>query len=132
MSNNFEKVDKNKIIPINKRRNNIKITPKKMLVLVLVFLIVFTILLGRVAWIQFVDGAWLKEKEYSQSTSSTLISAKRGTIYDSTGKALAVSVEVDTVSVNPELIKAKGKDGQSDEEATEEVNTTEEEIDGIE
>ena len=121
MSNNFEKVDKNKIIPINKRRNNIKITPKKMLVLVLVFLIVFTILLGRVAWIQFVDGAWLKEKEYSQSTSSTLISAKRGTIYDSTGKALAVSVEVDTVSVNPELIKAKGKDGQSDEEATEEL-----------
>ena len=121
MSNNFEKVDKNKIIPINKRRNNIKITPKNMLVLVLVFLIVFTILLGRVAWIQFVDGAWLKEKEYSQSTSSTLISAKRGTIYDSTGKALAVSVEVDTVSVNPELIKAKGKDGQSDEEATEEL-----------
>ena len=121
MSNNFEKVDKNKIIPINKRRNNIKITPKKMLVLVLVFLIVFTILLGRVAWIQFVDGAWLKEKEYSQSTSSTLISAKRGTIYDSTGKALAVSVEVDTVSVNPELIKAKGKDGQSDDEATEEL-----------
>ena len=121
MSNNFEKVDKNKIIPINKRRNNIKIKPKKMLVLVLVFLIVFTILLGRVAWIQFVDGAWLKEKEYSQSTSSTLISAKRGTIYDSTGKALAVSVEVDTVSVNPELIKAKGKDGKSDEEATEEL-----------
>lgn len=122
MSNNFEKVDKNKVIPINKKRNNnIKITPKKMLVLALVFIVVFTILLGRVAWIQFVDGAWLKEKEYSQSTSSTLISAKRGTIYDSTGKALAVSVEVDTVSVNPELIKAKGKDGKSDEEATEEL-----------
>ena len=122
MSNNFEKVDKNKVIPINKKRNNnIKITPKKMLVLALVFIVVFTILLGRVAWIQFIDGAWLKEKEYSQSTSSTLISAKRGTIYDSTGKALAVSVEVDTVSVNPELIKAKGKDGKSDEEATEEL-----------
>lgn len=122
MSNNFEKVDKNKVIPINKKRNNnIKITPKKMLILALVFIVVFTILLGRVAWIQFIDGAWLKEKEYSQSTSSTLISAKRGTIYDSTGKALAVSVEVDTVSVNPELIKAKGKDGKSDEEATEEL-----------
>lgn len=122
MSNNFEKVDKNKVIPINKKRNNnIKITPKKMLVLALVFIVVFTILLGRVAWIQFIDGAWLKEKEYSQSTSSTLISAKRGTIYDSTGKALAVSVEVDTVSVNPELIKAKGKDGKSDEETTEEL-----------
>ncbi len=122
MSNKFEKVDKNKVIPIDKKRNNnIKITPKKMFILAIVFMLVFVILLGRVAWIQFVDGEWLKEKEYSQSTSSTLISAKRGTIYDSTGKALAVSVEVDTISVNPEYIKAKGKDGQSDEEATEEL-----------
>ena len=122
MSNKFEKVDKNKVIPINRRRNNnIKITPKKAIALVFTLMVVFSILLGRVAWIQFVDGEWLKEKEYSQSTSSTLISAKRGTIYDSTGKALAVSVEVDTISVNPEYIKAKGKDGQSDEEATEEL-----------
>ena len=122
MSNKFEKVDKNKVIPIDKKRNNnIKITPKKMFILAIVFMLVFVILLGRVAWIQFVDGEWLKEKEYSQSTSSTLISAKRGTIYDSTGKALAVSVEVDTISVNPEYIKAKGKDGRSDEEATEEL-----------
>ena len=122
MSNKFEKVDKNKIIPIkNKKLNNIKISSKKMFALAIVFILLFTLLLGRIAWIQFVDGAWLKEKEYSQSTSSTLISAKRGTIYDSTGKALAISVEVDTISVNPELIKAKGKDGQSDEEATEEL-----------
>ena len=122
MSKKFEKVDKKKEKPIDKKRNNnIKITPKKMFILAIVFMLVFVILLGRVAWIQFVDGEWLKEKEYSQSTSSTLISAKRGTIYDSTGKALAVSVEVDTISVNPEYIKAKGKDGQSDEEATEEL-----------
>ena len=92
-----------------------------MLALAIAFIVLFTLLLGRVAWLQFVDGPWLKEKEYSQSTSSSLISAKRGTIYDSGGKALAVSVEVDTISVNPELIKAKGKDGKSDEEATEEL-----------
>ena len=122
MSNKFEKIDKNKIIPINKKKtNNIKISPKKMLALAIAFIVLFTLLLGRVAWLQFVDGPWLKEKEYSQSTSSSLISAKRGTIYDSGGKALAVSVEVDTISVNPELIKAKGKDGKSDEEATEEL-----------
>lgn len=122
MSNKFEKIDKNKVIPINKKKtNNIKISPKKMLALAIAFIVLFTLLLGRVAWLQFVDGPWLKEKEYSQSTSSSLISAKRGTIYDSGGKALAVSVEVDTISVNPELIKAKGKDGKSDEEATEEL-----------
>ena len=39
-------------------------------------MLIFIILLGRVAWLQFVEGEWLKKKEYSQSTSSTLISAK--------------------------------------------------------
>ena len=122
MSDKFEKVNKNKIIPIkNKKQNNIKISPKKMFALAIIFIFLFFSLLGRIAWIQFVDGEWLKEKEYSQSTSSSLISAKRGTIYDSMGKALAISVEVDTISVNPGLIKAKGKEGQSDEEATEEL-----------
>lgn len=116
MSKKFEKVKKSKIIPINR-----KISLKKYLGLVITLLLVFVILLSRVAWLQFVDGDWLKEKEYSQSTSSSLISAKRGTIYDSTGKALAISVEVDTISVNPSYIKAKGKNGQTDEQATEEL-----------
>ena len=116
MSKKFEKIKKSKIIPINR-----KISLKKYLGLVITLLLVFVILLSRVAWLQFVDGDWLKEKEYSQSTSSSLISAKRGTIYDSTGKALAISVEVDTISVNPSYIKAKGKNGQTDEQATEEL-----------
>ena len=122
MANNFKKVDKNNIVSINKKRgNNVKLTSKKLFILAIVFICIFVLLLGRVGWLQFVEGDWLREKEYSQSTSSTLISAKRGTIYDSTGKALAVSVEVDTISVNPSYIKAKGKDGKSDEEATEEL-----------
>lgn len=122
MANNFKKVDKNNIVSINKKRgNNVKLTSKKLFILAIVFICIFVLLLGRVGWLQFVEGDWLREKEYSQSTSSTLISAKRGTIHDSTGKALAVSVEVDTISVNPSYIKAKGKDGKSDEEATEEL-----------
>ena len=122
MSDNFRKVNKNNVVSINKKKvNNVKITPKKLFILAIVFIFIFAVLLGRVGWLQFVDGDWLREKEYSQSTSSTLISAKRGTIYDATGKALAVSVEVDTISVNPSYIKAKGKDGKTDEEATEEL-----------
>lgn len=122
MPNKFEKVKKDNIVSINSKKiKSIKISPKKLFALAIVFILVFTLLLGRVGWLQFVDGEWLKEKEYSQSTSSSLISAKRGTIYDVTGKALAISVEVDTISVNPSYIKAKGKNGKNDEEATEEL-----------
>ena len=120
MSNKFEKTNKNNVVSINSQRQ-IKINPKRLFMTGITIIIVFIILLVRVAWLQFVDGEELKRREYSQSTSSTLISAKRGTIYDSTGKALAISVDVDTISVNPEYIKAKGKDGKSDEEATDEL-----------
>lgn len=120
MSNKFEKTKKNNVVSINSQRQ-IKINPKRLFWTGVTIIIVFVILLVRVGWLQFVDGEELKRREYSQSTSSTLISAKRGTIYDSTGKALAISVDVDTISVNPEYIKAKGKDGKSDEEATDEL-----------
>ena len=123
MSNKFKRVPRNKknnVVSINSQKQ-IKISPKKMFILGIVLILIFAFLLGRVGWLQFVDGEELKRREYSQSTSSTLISAKRGTIYDSTGKALAISVDVDTISVNPEYITAKGKDGQSDEEATDEL-----------
>jgi len=120
MSNKFEKTNKNNVVSINSQRQ-IKINIKRILIVFGVILLIFVLLLGRVGWLQFVDGEELKRREYSQSTSSTLISAKRGTIYDSTGKALAISVDVDTISVNPSYIKAKGKDGKSDEEATDEL-----------
>ena len=120
MSNKFEKTKKNNVVSINSQRQ-IKINPRRLFWTGVTIIIVFVILLVRVGWLQFVDGEELKRREYSQSTSSTLISAKRGTIYDSTGKALAISVDVDTISVNPEYIKAKGKDGKSNEEATDEL-----------
>ena len=120
MSNKFEKTNKNNVVSINSQKQFI-IKLKRMLIVFGFILLIFVILLGRVGWLQFVDGEELKRREYSQSTSSTLISAKRGTIYDSTGKALAISVDVDTISVNPSYIKAKGKDGKSDEEATDEL-----------
>ena len=82
--------------------------------------IVFIALVARIGAIQFIDGTWLKERAYSQSTSSTVVSAKRGTIYDSNGKALAISAEVDTVSVNPEYLVVKEK-GEVNQEKTQEL-----------
>lgn len=67
-------------------------------------------LLVRIGWIQFVDGAHYKELAYKQQTIDREISPKRGTIYDSTGKALATSASVDTVSINPNFISDKNKE----------------------
>ena len=67
-------------------------------------------LLGRLAWIMFVKGGTYKESAYNQQTSDRVISPKRGTIYDSTGKQLAISASVDTVSINPNLIADENKE----------------------
>lgn len=78
-----------------------------------IFLILILLLVCRIFWLQFIDGSFLKERAYKQITANRVLSPKRGTIYDSTGKALAVSSEVDTISVNPSLIAVK-----NDAEAT--------------
>ena len=78
-----------------------------------IFLILILLLVFRIFWLQFIDGSSLKERAYKQITANRVLSPKRGTIYDSTGKALAVSSEVDTISVNPSLIAVK-----NDAEAT--------------
>ncbi len=113
-----KQMSNSKIVPINKKNKiYIKVSGKKLILLLIVLLILFSLLIVRIGYIQFIQGAWLKEREYKQSTSNTVISAKRGTIYDANGKALAISAAVDTVSVNPEYINVK-KDGVIDKEET--------------
>ena len=84
----------------------------------IVFIIIFILLICRIGWIQIVQGAELEEQMHRQLTASKTISPKRGTIYDSTGKALAISARVDTVSINPEKFVVKDDDGDIDEEKT--------------
>lgn len=72
-----------------------------------IFLILILLLVFRIFWLQFIDGDSLKEQAYKQITANRVLSPKRGTIYDSTGKALAVSSEVDTISISPSLISVK-------------------------
>ena len=103
-----------------KNRNAMRVSGKRMILILVLLIFLFVILIGRIAYIQFVQGAWLKQREYSQSTSNTVISARRGTIYDSNGKALAISAAVDTVSINPEYINIK-EDGVINKEKTKEL-----------
>ncbi|MBR3162644.1 MAG: PASTA domain-containing protein [Clostridia bacterium] len=90
-----------KISSVTRKKSNLKM---KILLVFIVFILAS--LLGRIAWLQFVDGNFLREQAYSQQTINQIISPKRGNIYDSTGKTLATSAQVDTVTINPKKIKA--------------------------
>lgn len=91
-NNHNKKVSVDKVTPdVVKRLNSIKIIAALLLL----------ILIGRLFWIEIIQGAEYKEMAYKHQTINRIISPKRGTIYDSTGKALAVSSRVDTVTINP-------------------------------
>ena len=84
---------------------------KKMKNALFVDLFVFVLFTIRLAYIQFVWGAELSEKAWEQQSQSRSITAKRGTIYDSTGKyILAENSSVESISINPTNIPQEIKD----------------------
>ena len=89
--------------------------------MLIAFFVVFIILVGRLGWLQIVQGADLREDMYRQLTASKTISPKRGTIYDSTGKALAISAQVDTVSIDPTRIVVDNEDEKIAEAMTKQL-----------
>lgn len=78
---------------------------KKLRIFMLFAIGLFIILILRIAWIEFIDGDEYKSEMNSQLSTSKVISTKRGKIYDTNGKALAISAKVDTVTINPNLIQ---------------------------
>ena len=84
---------------------------KKMRNALFIVTLIFVLLTARLSYIQFVWGVELSEKASSQQSQSRTITAKRGTIYDSTGKyILAVSSSVEAVTVNPTNIAEENKE----------------------
>lgn len=80
------------------------------------------LLVFRIAFIQFIQGSDLKQQMYNQLITNRTISPKRGTIYDSTGKALAISANVDTISIVPSSIVVYDKaNDKIDEEKTKNI-----------
>ena len=90
----------------------IKLSSKKKLRnSLLIVLVVFILLLGRIGYIQIIEGSELRSLAYEQQTLDRVISPKRGTIYDGTGEnVLAVSSTVETITVNPGNIDKKDKE----------------------
>lgn len=76
----------------------------KLKILLIIIILIFILLVSRIGFIQFVQGNSLKEMAYQQQTINQIISPKRGNIYDSTGKALAIGAQVDTITINPTKI----------------------------
>ena len=64
------------------------------------FVFLLGVLLIKISYLQFIKGSELRQKAYAQQITSTVLNSKRGTIYDSTNKILAISSLVDTVSIN--------------------------------
>lgn len=96
-----------KIIKIN--NNNIK----KLLFSCLFLFLLFILLIIRLVYLQFIQGNWLSKEASSQQTTTRTIIPNRGIIYDSTGKTLAISADVDTVSVNPSRLEYSNGDSVS-------------------
>ncbi|MCI8518746.1 MAG: hypothetical protein HFJ51_01055 [Clostridia bacterium] len=83
-------------------------------------IMIFLLLVGRIGWIQFVQGAELKELASRQQTLNNTIKPKRGNIFDKNGKVLATSAQVDTITVNPSKIVV-----EHDDEEVEKIKTAE-------
>lgn len=70
-------------------------------------LVLFGIVILRLAWLQVIDAGRLSAKADALTTSNVTIQAKRGTIYDRNGNVLATSVECRTLYCNPSIIEDK-------------------------
>ena len=92
---------------------------KKMRNILFISFLIITCLVGRLGYIQLLQGEELSALAYQQQTLNRNINPKRGTIYDATGKtALAVSSTVETVSVNPGNIADEDKEKVAQELST--------------
>lgn len=83
---------------------------KRVTVMLIIALVGFLLVIGRLFYVQIIKGNYYKEKAYMQQTKDRTVKASRGTIYDSKGNKLALSVSANTLSVAPTNIKKEDKE----------------------
>ena len=64
---------------------------------------------AKAVYLQIYQGPWLSKKATGQITKSVASVGKRGTIYDANGNELAVTIDVTSIAVRPQLVKDKSK-----------------------
>lgn len=82
----------------------------RLIFILIIFILLLVALFGRMFYWQVIRAEELSQKAYSQQTKNSIISPKRGTIYDRNNVVLASSVTVETISVTPKNIKDKDKE----------------------
>lgn len=93
------------MIYIKKSKNDRrKMNAKILFLLILVILLMFA-LIARIGYIIFIHGEEYSRAAYNNQTKNEIITPSRGIIYDCNGEILAMSVPVDTVSINPKSVK---------------------------
>ena len=97
------------------RRRNRTILGRTIFLMAVFGVAAFVPLLWKLWQIQIVDYRFYQEKAISQQTRDMLVTAPRGTIYDSQGNILAVSTDVYNVVISPKDIleaeETKAKSG---------------------
>lgn len=94
-------------------------TKKRIVAIFIVIVFAFVVIVGRVFWLQFIEGPSLQKKANEQWAKDQTIKPHRGDITDRNGNILAKTVSSDTVVLRPQEIKKAGNiDNVVDELAT--------------
>jgi cell division protein FtsI (penicillin-binding protein 3) len=77
---------------------------RRLLVVLTVTMVLFGLVLSRIAWLQVSQSDSLRAAGLDQRTSTITLKATRGSILDRNGQELALSVPATTVTANPKLV----------------------------
>ncbi len=80
----------------------------RLLMVCLAMILAFSIIVGALFYWQIIAADRLQRKALGQWSSSTTVAASRGTIYDATGEALAISGASKTLNSKPKAISKSG------------------------
>lgn len=72
-------------------RYSIGFLQKRLLVLSMLITFLFVVIVFRLGFIQLIDGSWLQAKAVDQWTRDVPLKAKRGSVFDRNGSAIAIS-----------------------------------------
>lgn len=87
---------------------------KRATIVLVGILLVFSILLGRIFWIQTVDFDKYLSNVIDQITTQSAVSAERGTIYDKNGNILATNITTYRIFISPSSILNNQKKADND------------------